>query len=80
MNFSLGAWVNNVCWSPSNNFSFVATHDAVISVLNHKENKKDTIYLNHSPATFITPLSDTEILVTCYDRHIYKYKLEGEEW
>lgn len=80
MSFSLGAWVNKVCWSPSNNFSFVATHDAIISVLNHKENKKDTIYLNHSPATNIMPISDSEILVVSYDRHIYRYKLEGENW
>ena len=80
MSFSLGAWVNKVCWSPSCNYSFVATHDAIISVLNHKENKKDSIYLNHSPATNIMPISDTDILVVSYDGHIYRYKLEGEEW
>lgn len=80
MNFSLGAWVNNVCWSPSNNFAFVATHDSIISVLNTKGNTKDSIYLNHSPASSIVSLSDTEILVISFDRHIYRYKLEGEEW
>ena len=80
MNFGLGAWVNNVCFSPSNNISFAATHDSVISVLNHKENKKDTINLNHSPATSVVALSDTEIMVVSFDRHIYRYKLEGEEW
>ncbi len=82
MSFTLNAWVNNVCWSPSNKSCFAATHDAVISVINNAENKKHTIYLNHSAASYILPISDEEIYVICFDRHIYNYKLDDTsgEW
>jgi len=82
MTFSLNAWVNGVCWSPSNKFCFAATHDAIITVINIAENKKDSIYLNHSAASSIIPISDGEIYVISFDRHIYKYSLDSNtgEW
>lgn len=82
MSLTLNAWVNSVCWSPSNKFCFAATHDAVISVFNNAENKKDFIYLNHSAASSIVPISDEEFLAICFDRHVYKYKFDSNsgEW
>jgi hypothetical protein len=82
MTFSLNAWVNSVCWSPSNRFCFASTHDSIITVIDVAGNKKESIYLNHSPALSIVCLSDDEILAICYDRHIYKYKLNAntKEW
>jgi hypothetical protein len=82
ISFTLNAWINSVCWSPSNKFCFATTHDAIITVINNAENKKDSIYLNHSAASSIVPVSDEEIYVICFDRHIYKYTLDSTsgEW
>lgn len=79
MTVQLKGWVNSVCWSPTDKFCFAAAHDATITVINNYDNKRDTIYLTHSPATAIVPISDVAFYAVCYDRHIYKYEFDTQK-
>lgn len=73
MSLTMGGWVNFTCWSPSSKYCFIASHDAMMNVINTSDQSVEKVYLSHSPLSFIIPVSDTLIYGVGYDRHIYQY-------
>ena len=81
--FKENSWINSVTWLPSGDRGVVAGQDAVILVLNPKEEKDkqtEIIKCKHSPATMIIPKNDTSFYAICYDRNIIEYEKKDDTW
>ena len=81
--FKENSWINSLTWLPSGERGVVAGQDAVILVLNPKEEKEkqtEIIRCKHSPATMIIPKSDTSFYAVCYDRNIIEYEKKDDTW
>ena len=81
--FKENSWINSLTWLPSGERGVVAGQDAVILVLNPKEEKEkqtEIIRCKHSPATMIIPKSDTSFYAVCYDRNILEYEKKDDTW
>ena len=81
--FKENSWINSVTWLPSGDRGVVAGQDAVILVLNPKEEtdkQTEIIKCKHSPATMIIPKNDTSFYAICYDRNIIEYEKKDDTW
>ena len=81
--FKENSWINSVTWLPSGDRGVVAGQDAVILVLNPKEEKDkqtEIIKCKHSPATMIIPKDDNSFYAICYDRNIIEYEKKEDTW
>lgn len=81
--FKENSWINSLTWLPSGDRGVVAGQDAVILVLNPKEEKDkqtEIIKCKHSPATMIIPKNDTSFYAICYDRNIIEYEKKDDTW
>lgn len=81
--FKENSWINSLTWLPNGERGVVAGQDAVILVLNPKEEKEkqtEIIRCKHSPATMIIPKSDTSFYAVCYDRNILEYEKKDDTW
>lgn len=72
--------MNAVNWSPSGNSCFIATHDSVLTIIDNVNNTQSSVNLTHSSGSHIIAVSDTQIYVVGFDRHIYLYENSGDKW
>lgn len=79
MTIQLSAWVNTVAWNPTSSFCYIATHDAVFTVVNNNDKTITTINLTHSPFNHIVPQSNTSFVGVGFDRHIYLYEYDADK-
>jgi len=73
---SLSAWVNCVAWTPNNQYSFIATHDAYLHVINSSDKSTVSIPLSHSPFSHIIVPNNTNLFGIGFDRHLYQYTFD----
>lgn len=80
--FDCCSWVNCVAWSPTpkSSYAFTASQNSNLVITDYRKNSVEEIKLNHAPIQFILPKSDTEIYCIGYDKEIYLYGKEGDQW
>ena len=78
--FKANCWINSVAWSNDGNYGFAAGQNAIVSVIDYKNNKHDEIKCTHSPVTIIIPNGPNGFFAVCYDRNIVEYEKTEEGW
>jgi hypothetical protein len=72
--------VNAVNWSPSGNYCFISTHDSILTIIDNVNNTNSSVNLTHSPVSHIITVSDSQVYVVGFDRHLYLYENYGDKW
>ena len=79
-NFKANCWINSVGWSTDGNYGFAAGQNAIVTVIDYKNQKEEEIKCTHSPITIIIPNGPNGFIAVCYDRNIVEYEKSGDGW
>lgn len=78
--FDCGSWINTVRWNPSGTYCIASAQDANIYIINPVANTNEVISDCNSSVSMIIPKDDNSFYCVTYDREIYLYIKEGDNW
>ena len=78
--FDAGAWVISCGWTLDGKYGIASSQKGQIAIIDWQEKKEEIINCNHSPVTFIVPVSATSFYAVGFDREIYLYEQKEGKW
>ena len=78
--FQVESWITSVAWTLEDTLALYCSQSSNLGVVDWKAGKTDQIPLNHSPLSFILPVSGESFYGVGFDRNIYHYSKESSGW